>query len=213
MSLPGDARYAVYFAPEDDSALARFGEAWLARPEAGEGPPHYGFHATLKAPFRLADGYATRDLVSALDSFARRVAPFVGPCLRLDALDGFLALRPAQPSPSLDGLAERCLRSFDCFRAPPTAAELARRLEAPLDERERELLARWGYPYVLERYRFHLTLTDRLDSRGQLATRLLLAPLTAPLEREPLAVRSVCLFVQAAPGEPFALRQRFALAG
>lgn len=208
-----DARYAIYFAPEDDSALARFGAAWLERPEAGEGPPHYGFHATLKAPFRLAPGYGVKDLLDEFDGFARQVCAFVGPRLRLDELDGFLALRPAAPSPTLDGLAERCTRSFDRFRAPPTQAELDKRLRAPLDARERTLLARWGYPYVLDRYRFHLTLTDRLDDQARLATRALLAPLTAPLEREPLAVRSVCLFVQPAPGSAFALSQRFALAG
>ena len=206
-----DSRYAIYFAPEDDSDLARFGESWLQQPEAGEGPRHYGFHATLKAPFRLADGSSPEDLVAALDSVTRRVAAFVGPCLRLDELDGFLALRPAAPSRALDGLAERCLRSFDCFRAPLSAAELERRQRAALDPRQMKLLASWGYPYVLDCYRFHITLTDRLNASMRTATRVLLAPLTAPLEREPLAVRSICLFVQPGPGEPFALRQRFPL--
>lgn len=209
----GGARYAIYFAPEDDSALARFGAAWLARPEAGEGPPHYGFHATLKAPFRLADGRAAQDLAAELDTFARSTPAFVGPCLRLAELDGFLALRPAAPSPALDGLAERCLRAFDGFRAPPTQAELDKRLKTPLDARGHQLLARWGYPYVLDRYRFHMTLTDRLEAQARQATRALLAPLTVPLEGEPLAVRSICLFVQPASGRPFALGQRFPLAG
>ena len=81
-------RQAIYFAPPAGSPLARFGAAWLGwDPEAGaevEGlpvaglplprealvaaPRRYGFHATLKPPFRLAAG---RD-AAGLDDGGRR---------------------------------------------------------------------------------------------------------------------------------------------
>jgi hypothetical protein len=31
-------------------------------------------------------------------------------------------------------------------------------------QRQRNYLDRWGYPYVMEEFRFHMTLTGRLDS-------------------------------------------------
>ena len=73
-------RYAIYFAPRPRRALARFGAAWLGwdaeagadrdgpelaglprpRAEIVATPRRYGFHATLKAPFRLARGATSR---------------------------------------------------------------------------------------------------------------------------------------------------------
>jgi len=80
-----------------------------------------------------------------------------------------------------------------------------------LDLRQAELLACWGYPYVLDQYRFHLTLTGRLDDAARSRLRALLEPLTAIVADQPLAVESICLFAQPAPEEAFHLRRRFPL--
>lgn len=211
MSAP---RYAVYFAPEPDTALAEFGRRWF-----DETAPHccadairdasrYGFHATLKAPFRLAEGRTAEQLEAAMADFASRREPLLAPPLQLSALGDFLALRPAGPCRPLDALAESVLRHFDHFRAAASAEELGRRAVG-LDERQRALLGTWGYPYVLDQYRFHMTLTDRLADGERARVRAVLEPLVEAVEREPLSIRSLCLFVQPSPDDAFYLHQRF----
>jgi hypothetical protein len=210
------ARYAIYYAPEPATALADFGRHWLDElgptccPDAVAGPRRYGFHATLKAPFRLGPGRDVGQLETALTEFARHKMSFSAPALLLAELDGFLALRPAAATRMLGALAEDCLRSFDHFRAPASADELRHR-GVGLDLRQAELLACWGYPYVLDQYRFHLTLTGRLDDAARSRLRALLEPLTAIVADQPLAVESICLFAQPAPEEAFHLRRRFPL--
>jgi 2'-5' RNA ligase len=212
-----DARYAIYYAPEPATPLAAFGRRWLDElgpvccPAAVAAPRRYGFHATLKAPFRLARDRTAEQLEAALTGFAGRRQPFIAPALCLDELDGFLALRPSAPTRALGALAEDALRSFDHFRAPAGAEELLRRGEG-LANRQAELLSFWGYPYVLDEYRFHMTLTDRLDDDVRNRLRAVLEPMVAVIEDEPLAVESVCLFVQSSPAEAFQLRRRFAFA-
>jgi hypothetical protein len=210
------ARYAIYYAPEPATALADFGRRWLDElgptccPDAVAAPRRYGFHATLKAPFRLAPRRDVGQLETALMEFARHRMSFSAPALLLAELDGFLALRPAASTRMLGALAEDCLRSFDHFRAPASAEELRRR-STGLDLRQAELLACWGYPYVLDQYRFHLTLTGRLSDDARSRLRALLQPLAAIVADQPLAVESICLFVQPTAEEAFQLRRRFPL--
>ena len=222
MSAP---RYALYFAPEDDSALARFGWGWLGRrPEhpdllplpAAAGDPAivaaarlYGFHATLKPPFRLADGADAPALCAELQAFAAARPRFTEPPLVVGEVDGFLALRPAQDSAAITDLADACVRHFNSFRAPAGAEERRQRLAAPLSPRQRRHVDTWGYPYVFEDFRFHMTLTCRLDDIKRVAYRALLEQAAGPVLAEPVAFQSLCLFEQAAAGEPFTLRRRF----
>jgi len=224
-------RYAIYFAPLAGSDLARFGDRWLGRDaEAGEplpqpildglnprrlhalteAPRHYGFHGTLKPPFQLAQGSDVDELRRALRGFATRQVPFEIFALRLREIGDFLALVPTDPTPALSHLADACVTEFDAYRAPPDATELAKRHSAGLTPRQAELLARWGYPYVLDEFRFHLSLTgpiaDRAE-RNQVAR--LLQPLVAPLLEQPVSVRELCLFHQPDRATPFRLIQRF----
>ena len=214
-------RYALYFAPLAGSALARFGESWLARPVLGgfdaarllaltEAPRHYGFHGTLKPPFHLADACDAAQLRRALAGFAARQAAFDIPSLRLCAIGDFLALIPSEPTPALSALAKACVAEFDAYRAPPEAAELAKRHAAGLTPRQAELLARWGYPYVMDEFRFHLTLTGPIADgaeRSRLAD--MLAPVVAPLLGQAVPVRELCLFHQPERAAPFRLAERF----
>ena len=204
-------RYAVYYTPPPESALARFGAAWFARKASClDAPRRYGFHGTLKAPFRLADGTSEDGLLSAVEGFAASRRTLPGPPLRLAALAGFLALVPAAPFQALDRLAADCVAAFDRFRAPGTEAELARRLSAGLSAREEALLRRWGYPYVMGAFRFHLTLTERLDEAGldrerALAESMLGEPLPS------LLVDALTVAVEPAGGAPFRSLRRFEL--
>lgn len=180
----GEPRFAVYFAPPAASALWRFGCSMLgldAETGAPIEPPalrrfdaetwrditaeprRYGFHGTLKAPFRLAPGRTEAELHAACARFAGERARFACAGMAVTAIGRFLALKTVQPCAPLDRLAAGCVSAFDDFRAPLSETELERRLRAPLSERQRDYLARWGYPYVLEDFRFHMTLTGALD--------------------------------------------------
>ena len=215
-------RYALYFAPDDATALAAFARRWF------RGPPlldpavqdritatarRYGFHATLKAPFYLAEGQSEESLRETLAAFAAsRACPATAP-LALRTLDGFLALAPTRPLPEVNALAQACVEHFEGFRAPLDEGDLARRRAPGLTARQEDNLLRWGYPYVAEDFRFHMTLTARLNDDDRAAVEAALAPLTAPLCREPLDLDAVSLFRQDEPEAPFTRIARYPLAG
>lgn len=230
MSRP---RFAIYFAPEDGSALARFGREWLGRephhatplplPQLGwtpefhanivASPRRYGLHATLKAPIVLADGMDRAELVDALRQFCQRRRPILAAPLTLAQIEGFLALRPSRAEPDIDALAAACVEEFDRFRAQPTATEMAKRLAHPLTPRQTELLARWGYPYVMEQFRFHVTVSERLSDEDEPIVRRALTPRLDSVFAQPLLIDSICLFEQPAHDVWFTLTERVALGG
>lgn len=215
-----ETRYAIYYVPDPNSELYRFGAAVLGYDCYGAGavdfpgevgadwagkvvaPRKYGFHATLKAPFRLAAGESLATLTAVLDAFARaHQAVHVGP-LRIAEIGSFIALVPAAPCRPLDDLAAACVERFDRFRAPLAATELARRLAAPLTERQRAQLERWGYPYVFDDFRFHMTLTGPLaDAERAPVLRRLQAAFAARPAAEGLVVDRVVIARQTGDGD------------
>ncbi|WP_408636195.1 DUF1045 domain-containing protein [Primorskyibacter aestuariivivens] len=125
-------------------------------------PRKYGAHGTIKAPFRLASGRTDTELRAALRAFCLGQPPVSLPGLEIARLGRFLALVPAAPCPALDALAAATVAGLDEFRAPPDEADLARRRNARLTPRQDANLTRWGYPHVMEDFRFHITLTGPL---------------------------------------------------
>ena len=228
-------RYALYYAPRADEPLARAATQWLGRnaetgqsralvPVAGiayerlaaivADPRLYGFHGTLKAPIALADGATERDLVDAVGRFAVGQRPITVPTMELAELSDFLALVPGARCVELHDLADQCVVEFDEFRRPADEAELARRRSSGLSQRQDDLLVRWGYPYVLEHWRFHLTLSGRLPDERE--RQMVLAELRRRFGGEidrPLAVRDLCVFRQPGSGRPFSVLARFRLGG
>ncbi len=176
-------------------------------------PRRYGFHGTLKAPFRLVGSRTREDLVAALVRFARRRVPFDAPPLILGTLREFLCLVPAQSDKAVQRLAEACVMELDLFRAPPDDTRRATRERRSLSAAQRALLDRWGYAYVMEEFRFHLTLTDRLDPEERETVRAGLAPLVESFSQERLRIDSLCLFEQAERDAPFRLTVRFPFEG
>ncbi|MBP7001368.1 DUF1045 domain-containing protein [Amaricoccus sp.] len=229
--MEGWRRFAVYYAPRAESAIARFGAAWLGwdaeRGEATAGlavpglpaprealvaaPARYGFHATLKAPFRLGERATAAGLDAALAALAGGIAAFAVP-VRLGGLGGAAAIVPLRRSPALDRAASLCVRRLDGFRAALTAEEIARRAPGRLTPRQRRRLAAWGYPFVLEDFRFHLTLTGALPEAEREATTRALAAVVGPLLEAPLPVEDLCLFGEGADGR-FRLLSRHPLLG
>ncbi len=228
-------RYAVYVAPEP-GPLAGFAADWLGwdpvtgtarehpslaglpRPvaELTATPRKYGFHATLKPPFRLAETSSRARLEADLAALAARLAPVVLPGLELAELGGFLALVPEgrtdAGTEALRELAAHLVRGLDHHRAAPGTAELARRRQAGLTTVQEENLARWGYPYVMAEFRFHMTLTGRLMPGEAARVRAALAPMLAPLLPRPFRIADLCLFGEDRAGM-FHLLHRYTLAG
>ncbi|MEM1384437.1 MAG: DUF1045 domain-containing protein [Pseudomonadota bacterium] len=236
MTVPidGYARYAVFWAPPKGSALAKIGAAWLGwDAEARAAPPRqrldlpdgiaaetitaaprrYGLHATLKPPIRLAEGLTPDDLDGALADLARTRAAIDAPGLTLGDSLGFVSLRPAKASTALDALAAACVTTLDHFRAPAPAEETARRRAAGLTERQERHLTVWGYPYVLEEFRFHVTLSSRLAPDAAQAVVAALTPHFAPSLGPGLSVSEICLFGDPGDGAPAHLLRRYALTG
>jgi Protein of unknown function (DUF1045) len=224
-----EARVALYWAPELADPLHSRGAAWLGRdaetgapirqPEIADldiaqitaAPRLYGLHATLKPPFRAKTSW--QEVLMAAEALAASTAPFALPPLEVTELDGFLALRESAPCPALHRFAAACVERLDPHRRAPEQAEVARRRQGGLTQRQDDYLQRWGYPYVFEEWRFHVTLTRRLTAPERDAV--------LPFARAHLAaaagIARVCnqltLFTQAEAGTPFRIAERFSLRG
>ncbi len=220
------SRFAVYYVPPE-GPLAEFGAAWLgwdiARGQAirqfdlpglrdiAMGPSKYGFHGTLKPPFRLSKGHSVRDLDLAIETLAGSAGKASCAGLEVTSLGRFLALTPRGRLGQLQRLAEACVRDLDRFRAPPRAAELARRRKAGLSTRQDALLSQWGYPYVLEEFRFHMTLSGRLPEEAIPAWRDAVHN-HLPTLSEPFLVDQIALCGEREDGR-FEVVRRYSLAG
>jgi putative phosphonate metabolism protein len=227
MSAPSTFRVAVYYAPELDDPLWAAGNRWLGRdPETGatlarpreidipnltDEPAAYGLHATLKPPMRLAPGTRYEDFAVAVAELAAGLHAFSLPPLAVENLDGFLALREQEPSPDLQALADSTVATLDGFREQPEAAELARRRRHGLTEAEEAMLERWGYPYVFQLWRFHITLSRRLNDAEMAKARPIAEAYFAEALNHPRRVSSLTVFTQRAAGQPFLIAERFPL--
>ncbi len=228
-----EARYAIYFAPDNGSTLDRIGSEILGRHASGPdeltqprlpgiaperfreltaSPRRYGLHATLKPPFFLADQREESALLENVGHIATRMRAFDLPGLELAELGSFFALTLTAPCPELEDLARICVTVPDPFRRPPSPEELARRRAKGLTPNQERLLTLWGYPYVLEEMRFHLTLTGSIhDPEERERIRAGLAALLAPILHKPVPVLDICVFRQPRLEEPFAIFRRFPL--
>jgi putative phosphonate metabolism protein len=224
-----NARVGIYYCPREDDPLFAAGNAWLGRdPARGEPVTQpdlpgiaevtaeargYGFHATLKPPMRLAAGCVWHGLLTATQGLADRIAPFALPPLAVHDLHGFLALRETAFCPPLQALADACVEQLDGYRAAPSDAELARRRRSGLTAAQDSMLVRFGYPYVLATWFFHMTLTRRLSPDEHRVWRPAAEEFFAASAAAARRVTDICLFIQPEPGAPFAIAARVPLRG
>ena len=223
-----NARYAIYFVPESETALALLGSALLGRDsETGNPLPQahladfsqqrlhdltmdarrYGLHATLKAPFFLKKGNTEYDLLLSAAHFVMGRQAITLPRFELARIGSFFALVPSKENPEelkavgrINALATDAVAFFDHFRAAPSEQEIARRDPQKLTERQRALLAEWGYPYVFDEYRFHITLTDKLRNSGEArCMEECLRAYFTPVCNEEMIVSSICVCKQTMP--------------
>jgi hypothetical protein len=138
--------------------------------------------------------------------------PFEVP-VKATTLGTFAAIRPSTRAgaASISALAAGALRELHWSRARPHKDERERRLASGLTPRQVSLLDEWGYPYVLEEFRFHITVSDSCarDEREAIAN-WWAARIPA---LGPLVVDSVALFVEARPGDDLMLAARFSFGG
>jgi len=228
-------RYAIYFAADAGDRLMQLGNNWLGRdPFSGtdlpqpsvEGltgerfkeltasPRRYGFHGTLKAPFFLHEDQSEAGLLGACAQFAKEVAPFRIKGLSVNRLGRFLALTPCEEETELRAFAALCVRRFEPFRAALSAADLERRRQSALTDRQDTYLCEWGYPYVLEEFRFHMTLSEKLDDETE-AGRMQAAAAAyfKDVTDQPRTCGSFALYVEAERGAPFQVHTVFELSG
>ncbi|MEH2512971.1 putative phosphonate metabolism protein [Nitrobacteraceae bacterium AZCC 1564] len=215
--MPQYPRYAIYFVPSADSVLYRFGASLLGY-DAFTGkalpfvdaietqiddwkqitvdPRKYGFHATLKAPITLAPGKTEKELVSAIEAFAQtpHTIPVITPVVR--AIGSFIAIVPNALSSDLQAFAADCVTTFDNFRAPLTPEDRARRNISALTEKQIAHLDRWGYPYVFEEFRFHMTLTGSLPAERREGVLDVLQTRFACLDLSSIAIEHLALLRQ-----------------
>jgi hypothetical protein len=226
-------RYAIYFVPLPSSRLYRYGSSVLGYdaytgdsvpfPDAFGGgavnwneltatPRRYGFHATLKAPFFLAPSCTEPQLVNALRNFAVLGHGLHGfkPVLR--ELEDFIAVVPQEPEASLNALAASCTTIFDAYRAPMSPQERARRLASGLSQSQIQNLDRWGYPFVLSEFRFHMTLTGAVSQRRKAAVLAALRDGFRATKVEPsIVIDRLALMKQETPDAPFRVLDEAAL--
>jgi putative phosphonate metabolism protein len=223
-------RYAIYYAPEPGSDLAAFGVRWTGSSDDGKsvpapdipgispsrfaeltvGPRRYGFHGTLKPPFVLNPGATPANLIAAAQIVARGLAPIVIPPLEIQVIGKFIALTPSSSSAELEKLAAQCVRAFEAYRNPLSEEQVATYRANKLTVHQDSMLEHWGYPYVMEEFRFHISLTERIDDIAERRAMMqAVIAMTAPIADKPVTIRDLALFHQTGRDEPMKLLQRF----
>ncbi|MBO1908628.1 DUF1045 domain-containing protein [Microvirga sp. 3-52] len=222
-------RAAIYFTPAKTDPLTVRAAEWLGRDAFDQrpvrdpdpkidvlvtDPARYGFHATLKAPFRFADGTTLNDLDQELAAFAQRMQAVSLGTLAVTHLDSFFALTVRTALPRLLHVEEAVRTTFEPFRAPLTEQEVARRSSQSLSKRQQANLLRWGYPHVGPDFRFHMTLTNSIvdeDVAAQVEKRL--HSQFNPVLEAPVVIDALALFVEPRPGATFYVHSRHPLQG
>jgi hypothetical protein len=176
-------------------------------------PRRYGWHATLKAPFTLAAGTDADQLQAALRTIAASTRPFDMPPMKVALLDDFLAIVPQPSSDAANALAARCVMELQPLAAPLSATELQRRRQAPLSPAQDALLERWGYPFVLDQFQLHCSLTGSLQHmNSQQVQNLQRAAEDWFANLPPCRFETLALFAEPTPGADFVLQEHFRLA-
>ncbi len=220
-------RYAIYFTPQS-GRFAQSGAAWLgwdlaqgckvAQPDTAEvdiaaitaRPQKYGLHATMKAPFSLADGTTEQGLTDTLEAFCAAHYAVALEGLRLSQMGRFLALTPVGDTGDVNALASSVMRSLDPFRAPISQDEFDRKNRPSLSDRQRQLFRQWGYANVEEFFRFHITLTGPVSDSARNRISQVLEHYLIPTIPAPFIVDSLALCGEGADDRFYQIA-RFAL--
>lgn len=212
------ARYAIYFSPEDNSELELFGATVLRRRAADASewenpeipvefpssscwkkrvirPANYGFHATIKAPFALAGNHTAEQLHHDLEAFCRKRQPIPLEGLIPTRTTRYDALALSSQPEALKALAADSVQEFEKYRAPLTEQDIKRRDPSSLSARENRYLTQYGYPYILDDFNFHMTLSGAND-HNDAAYLVWLKSLYQAMVSETPVLDRLCIFYQ-----------------
>jgi len=228
-------RHAAYYAPAPQSLEWDLGSQWLGRcahqlktleqPRWNElnaelfekltlSPRLYGWHATLKAPFELNPGFMSEDVQKAFQELARNTVSSFHLPIKLTVLGDFLALVPSQPSLELQKFAEDCVTQLHSLALTLSKSELQRRTGSGLNDRQTNLLHEWGYPFVMDQFKFHMTLSGSLknvDPQLKIDLKAAAQEWFAPILKNGLSIDAVTWFSQDQPNSNFQWLERFEL--
>ena len=222
-------RYAIYYTPAEGHPITRLGSEWLGRnaytgdrikrrefPDITDddidrltsSPSHYGFHATMKAPFELKPDRTEAELVQHLHGFAQK-QPVFDVNLAVRSLGQFLALRLTSNYDAMRALHEACVKDFDGFRAELSYDDIERRRKANLSPEQDARMLEWGYPYIFDDFRWHMTLSSRIVSEStRERLHALLEDYFRPALMSPLRVDGIAVYRQVDRRAPFNIIER-----
>jgi hypothetical protein len=224
------ARYAICFAPEQGSALDVLGREWLGRDTVGsvndrrtlvpglgperlaeitQGPRNYGMHGTLKPSFELNPHATENALLTVAHNIAASLSPIELPSLELGEIGYIVSLVPESSSAPLENLAANCVRAFDGYRRPLNHKEEETYKRHRLTVHQKQMLEHWGYPYVMEEFDFHISLTDPIpDETERAAVMKALDRVAAPVLHKTLIMRELAVFAQKEDFQPMSIIAR-----
>jgi hypothetical protein len=217
-------RYAIHFTPSPNDPLTQVAAAWLGRDVySGQAveppgtidlgmqeisyhtalPRRYGFHGTIKAPFRLAEGHSEAALLRDLMYFSGRQDPFMLPQLVVARHDNVFSLVPERPCEVLHFFAARVVQEFDRYRAPLSEAEIERADPDRLSASQLTNLHRWGSPHVKYEIPFQMSQTGGVEASSTKRNERAERKVFEPLLTRSLQFSSLALFIEDEPGAPF----------
>lgn len=224
-------RYAVYYAPREggfadaaarwlgwdvakgfDVDQPKFESLPLPLSDLTKAPRKYGFHGTIRAPFRTAPDVTETEVRACVAEIARTLPTVEMEGLDLGVLHGFLAFTPKGDLSALMALGAAVVKGTNTLRAPLNDAERARRNPEKLSLRQRELLDLYGYPGVMEEFKFHLTLSDHLTEPQIDPLQAVAMSYFSGLMPTPFVIEDLCLFGEDMDGR-FHLIYRYGLTG
>ena len=132
--------------------------------------------------------------------------------MKVALLDDFLAIVPQPTSEAANTLAARCVMELQPLAGPLSSTELLRRRQARLTPAQDALLLRWGYPFVLDEFQLHCSLTGSLKHlNSQQVQNLQQAAQDWFANLPPCRFETLALFVEPTPGADFVLQEHFRL--
>ena len=228
-------KYALYWVPKRDDALARFGASWTGWC-AEQGEPRardtlrsfsfdipaitrqlrgHGLHAVFKAPFRLGQGRSRFSLEHILAQVVENCVSFPLPRLRLAVVDGSVALVPDQNCTALGDLVARIGAAMAPLEvAGPTngfaEAPAMTPAAAPRGISACNSETVIQLPIVAAR-RFQMPLTDQLDAAMAFNVKEALEPVLEQILDQPRHLQDVALMGDPGEGRPLRVLQRYEL--
>ena len=222
-------RYAIYYVPSENSELDLFGKCWLGwDPYKGVEttksdlsklpsfkkfsslvltPKQYGFHGTIKAPFRLKNEYTYNDLENKVREISKQIHSFYFDQLIIKKLGNFIGLIPTN-NLKINAVSNKFVEELDYLRDELSESEIKKRKPHKLTSNQKQMLFKWGYPYVFDEFKFHLTLTSKLNVVEIDDVLRSLQNILKQVNLNKISFNNICIFGQKSD-EKFYFVQRF----